>query len=68
MRKWNSQPIACFEENTMNFHLISCPQCTLEQSTFRQDFKELKELFEKLMKGVQDLVAQVNQVKPLRFW
>uniref|UniRef100_A0A7N2MRJ5 Protein kinase domain-containing protein n=1 Tax=Quercus lobata TaxID=97700 RepID=A0A7N2MRJ5_QUELO len=45
----------------MKSHLISCPQCTFEQSTFRQDFKELKELFEKLMEGVQDLVAQSNK-------
>ena len=35
----------------MNPHPISCPQCTFEQSTFRQG-KELKDLFEKLMKDV----------------
>ena len=41
------------EANTKNSHAISCPQCTFEQSTFRQG----KELFEKLMKGVQDSIA-----------
>ena len=46
----------------MNPHPISCPRCTFEQSTFRQG-KELKELFEKLMKDVQDLIAQMKQMK-----
>ena len=42
----------------MNPHPISCPQCTFEQST-----KELKELYEKLMRGVQDMIAQMKQMK-----
>ena len=46
------------EANTMNPHSISYPQCTFEQST-----KELKELFGKLMKGVQDMIAQMKQMK-----
>ena len=46
------------EANTMNPHPISCPQCTFEQST-----KELKELYEKLMRGVQDMIAQMKQMK-----
>ena len=46
------------EANTMNPHPISCPQCTFEQST-----KELKELSEKLMTGVQDMIAQMKQMK-----
>ena len=50
------------EANTMNPHPISCPQCTFEQCTFRQG-KELKDLSEKLMKGVQDLIAQMKQMK-----
>ena len=40
------------EANTMNPHPISCPQRTFEQST-----KELKELFVKFMKNVQDRIA-----------
>ena len=47
------------EANTMNPHPISCPQCTFEQSTFRQG----KKLSKKLMKGVQDLIAQMKQMK-----
>ena len=46
------------EANTMNPHPISCPQCTFEQST-----KKLKELSEKLMTGVQDMIAQMKQMK-----
>ena len=49
--------------------MLSCPQCTLGQSTFCQNFKELKEgfkelkeLFEKLMKSVLDFAQQVKQV------
>ena len=37
-------------------HPISCPQRTFEQST-----KELKELFVKHMKNVQDRIAQMKQ-------
>ena len=33
------------------------------QSTFRYNFKEIKELSEKLMKGVQDLATHVKQMK-----
>ena len=42
------------EANTLNPHPhpISCPQRTFEQST-----KELKELFVKLMKNVQERIA-----------
>ena len=47
----------------MNSHPISCLQCTLEQSTFCYNFKEIKELFEKLIKDVQDLATQVKQMK-----
>ena len=45
------------EANTMNpnSHPISCPQRTFEQST--------KELFVKLMKDVQDRIAQIKQKK-----
>ena len=43
------------EANTMNPHPISRSQCTFEQST--------KELSEKLMKGVQDMIAQMKQMK-----
>ena len=39
-------------------HPISCPQCTFEQST-----KELNELSVKLMKNVQDRIAQMKQKK-----
>ena len=39
-------------------HPISCPGCTFEQST-----KELKELSKKLMKNVQDIIAQMKQMK-----
>ena len=50
------------EANTMNPHPhphpISCPQRTFEQST-----KELKELSVKLMKNVQDRIAQMKQKK-----
>ena len=46
------------EANTMNPYPISCPRCTFEQAT-----KELKELFEKLMKDVQDVIAQMKQMK-----
>ena len=38
-----------------NSHPISCPQRTFEQST--------KELFVKLMKDVQDRIAQIKQKK-----
>ena len=58
MRKWNSQSIAWFEENTMNSHTISCPQHSLEQSTLCQDFKKLKKLSKKLKKGVQNFLGQ----------
>ncbi|KAK9987342.1 hypothetical protein SO802_032293 [Lithocarpus litseifolius] len=48
------------EANTMtpHSHPISCPQCTFEQST-----KELKELSKQLMKNVQDMIAQMKQMK-----
>ena len=46
------------EANTMNHHPISCPRCTFEQNT-----KELKKLSEKLTKGVQDMIAQMKQMK-----
>ena len=39
-------------------HPISCPQHTFEQST-----KELKELSIKFMKNVQDMIAQLKQMK-----
>ena len=42
----------------MNSHPISCPQRTFEHST-----KELKELSIKLMKNVQDWIAQMKQKK-----
>ena len=41
--------------NRMNSHPISCPRCTFEQS--------IKELFVKLMKDVQDRIAQMKQKK-----
>ena len=46
------------ESNTMNPHPISCPQCT-----FGQSIKELKELSVKLVKNVQDMIAQMKQMK-----
>ena len=48
------------EANAMNPHPhpISCPQHTFEQST-----KELKELSIKFMKNVQDMIAQLKQMK-----
>ncbi|KAK9981915.1 hypothetical protein SO802_035285 [Lithocarpus litseifolius] len=48
------------EANTMNPHPhpISCPQCTFEQST-----KEFKELSEKIKKNLQDMLAQMKQLK-----
>ena len=53
------------EANTMNPHPhpISCPQCTFEQSTKELSTKELKELSVKLMKNVQDRIAQLKQKK-----
>ncbi|KAK9997507.1 hypothetical protein SO802_022193 [Lithocarpus litseifolius] len=39
-------------------HPISCPRCIFEQST-----KELKELSKQLMKNVQDMIAQMKQMK-----
>ena len=42
---------------------ISCPQRTFEQSTHKLSIKELKELSVKLMKDVQDMLAQMEQIK-----
>ena len=44
----------------MNLHPypISCPQCT-----FGQSIKELKELSIKLVKDVQDMIAQMKKMK-----
>ena len=44
-------------------HPISCPQCTFEQSTKELSTKELKEVSVKLMKNVQDRIAQMKQKK-----
>ena len=44
-------------------HPISCPQRTFEQSIKELSTKELKELFVKLMKDVQDRIAQMKQKK-----
>ena len=47
----------------MNSHPISCPQYTFEQSIKELSTKELKELSVKLMKDVQDMIAQMKQMK-----
>ena len=44
-------------------HPISFPQRTFEQSPKELSTKELKELFVKLMKNVQDRIAQMKQKK-----
>ena len=53
------------EVNTMNPlpHPISCPQRTFEQSINELSIKELKKLSVKLMKDVQDRIAQMKQKK-----
>ena len=44
-------------------HPISCPQRTFEQSINELSIKELKKLSVKLMKDVQDRIAQMKQKK-----
>ena len=51
------------EANTMNPHPISCPWRTFEQSIKELSTKELNELSIKLMKDVQDMIAQMKQMK-----
>ena len=46
--------------NRMNSHPILCPQRTFEQSIKELFTKELKELSVKLMKDVQDRIAQMK--------
>ena len=47
----------------MNSHPILCPQRTFEQSIKELFTKELKKLSVKLMKDVQDMIAQMKQKK-----
>ncbi|XP_065636403.1 uncharacterized protein LOC136070417 [Quercus suber] len=53
------------EANTMNYHHhpISCPQCTFEQSTKEISTKEVTELTVKLMKDIQDRIAQYKKTQ-----
>ena len=53
------------EANTMNPHphSISCPQHTFEHFIKELSTKEFKELSVKLMKDVQDRIAQMKQKK-----
>ena len=53
------------EANTMNSHPhpISCPQRTFEQSTKESSTKKVTELTVKLMKEIQDKIAQMKQMK-----
>ena len=53
------------EANTMNSHPhpISCPQRTFEQSTKELSTRKVTELIEKLMKEIQDRIAQMKQMK-----
>ena len=64
--KYLSQSQCCtfqVKANMMNFHPISCRQHTFEQSIKELSNKKLKELSIKLMKDVQDRVAQMKQKK-----